>query len=130
MAKRETDEITIPAVAVDAFNEAIQQVAPDKQSTPTGKIFSETDVENIRKQEKDKMYKRLEEADARTKAMEEQLNKMREQFEKTSGDTENVEDGVVKETENSETTSLDYDKVLEDSTKVDVAGFHNVTEND
>ena len=63
-------------------------------------------------------------------AMEEQLNKMREQFEKTSGDTENVEDGVVKETENSETTSLDYDKVLEDSTKVDVAGFHNVTEND
>ena len=63
-------------------------------------------------------------------AMEEQLNKMREQFEKTSGDTENVEDGVVKQTENSETTSLDYDKVLEDSTKVDVAGFHNVTEND
>lgn len=63
-------------------------------------------------------------------AMEEQLNKMREQFEKTSGDTENVEDGVVKETENSETTSLDYDKVLEDSTKVEVAGFHNVTEND
>ena len=63
-------------------------------------------------------------------AMEEQLNKMREQFEKTSGDTENVEDRVVKETENSETTSLDYDKVLEDSTKVEVAGFHNVTEND
>ena len=63
-------------------------------------------------------------------AMEEQLNKMREQFEKTSGDTENVEDVIVKETENSETTSLDYDKVLEDSTKVEVAGFHNVTEND
>lgn len=63
-------------------------------------------------------------------AMEEQLNKMREQFEKTSGDTENVEDGVVKETGNSETTSLDYDKILEDSTKVEVAGFHNVTEND
>ncbi len=63
-------------------------------------------------------------------AMEEQLNKMREQFEKTSGDTENVEDGVVKETENSETTSLDYDKVLENSPKVEVAGFHNVTEND
>ena len=63
-------------------------------------------------------------------AMEEQLKKMREQFENTSVDTENVEDGVVKETENSETTSLDYDKVLEDSTKVEVAGFHNVTEND
>ena len=73
MAKRETDEITIPAVAVDAFNEAVQQVAPNNQSTPTGKIFSETDVENIRKQEKDKMYKRLEEADARAKTMEEQL---------------------------------------------------------
>ena len=78
---------------------------------------------NIKKQEK-KMEK------VWMTAMEEQLNKMREQFEKTSGDTENVEDGVVKETENSETTSLDYDKVLEDSTKVEVAGFHNVTEND
>ena len=78
---------------------------------------------NIKQQEK-KMEKVWMEA------MEEQLNKMREQFEKTSGDTENVEDGVVKETENSETTSLDYDKVLEDSTKVEVAGFHNVTEND
>ena len=63
-------------------------------------------------------------------AMEEQLNKMREQFEKTSGDTENVEDVIVNETENSETTSLDYDKVLEDGTKVQISGFHNITEND
>ena len=73
MAKRETDEVTIPALAVDAFNDAVQQVAPGNQNTPTGKIFSEADVENIRKQEKDKMYKRLEESDARAKSMEEQL---------------------------------------------------------
>lgn len=73
MAKRETDEVSIPAIAVEAFNEAVQQVAPSNQAIPTGKVFSETDVENIRKQEKDKMYKRLEDADARAKAMEEQL---------------------------------------------------------
>ena len=78
---------------------------------------------NIKQQEK-KMEKVWMEA------MEEQLNKMREQFEKTSGDTENVEDVIVKETENSETTSLDYDKVLEDGTKVQISGFHNITEND
>lgn len=78
---------------------------------------------NIKQQEK-KMEKVWMEA------MEEQLNKMREQFEKTSGDTENVEDVIVNETENSETTSLDYDKVLEDGTKVQISGFHNITEND
>jgi Tfp pilus assembly protein PilX len=37
------------------------------------KLFSEDEVENIRKQEKDKMYKRLEEADTRVKSMEEQM---------------------------------------------------------
>lgn len=35
--------------------------------------FSKDDVQKIRQQEKDKMYKRLEEADTRVKAMEEQL---------------------------------------------------------
>ncbi len=61
-------------------------------------------------------------------AMEEQLTKMREQFEKMSGDTENAEvvDGV--ETIQ-ESINID-DQVLEDGTKVEISGFHNVTEND
>ena len=51
MAKRETEEITIPAQAIDAFNDAAQQVAPNNQVTPVqGKVFTEAEVENIRKQ--------------------------------------------------------------------------------
>jgi hypothetical protein len=40
----------------------------------TSKVFTEDEVESIRKQEKDKMYKRLEEADTRVKSMEEQMS--------------------------------------------------------
>ena len=45
------------------------------------KTFTEEDVENIRKQEKDKMYKRLEEADLRVKAMEEQMGQIAQERE-------------------------------------------------
>lgn len=56
-------------------------------------------------------------------AMQEQLTKMREQFEKMSGDTESADDvETIQE-------SID-DQVLEDGTKVEISGFHNVTEND
>lgn len=37
------------------------------------RLFSEEDVQKIRQQEKDKLYKRLEDADTRVKTMEEQL---------------------------------------------------------
>ena len=123
MAKRETDEITIPAVAVDAFNEAIQQVAPDNQSTPTGKIFSETDVENIRKQEKDKMYKRLEEADARTKSMEEQLKVLaqdRESAIKKAEETARKEEEIRKQREFEELTSKQLLAKTEDEFNVKI----------
>jgi hypothetical protein len=77
--------------------------------------------ENIKQEEK-KMQK------VWMDAMQEQLTKMREQFEKMSGDTENAEvvDGV--ETIQ-ESINID-DQVLEDGTKVEISGFHNVTEND
>lgn len=45
-----------------------------REETSKSKIFTEEEVENIRKQEKDKMYKRLEEADTRVKSMEEQMS--------------------------------------------------------
>ena len=38
------------------------------------RLFSEEDVQKIRQQEKDKLYKRLEDADTRVKTMEEQLS--------------------------------------------------------
>lgn len=70
MAKNNTPEGDIIQVPVDA--PIVEQFVQDavKQS----KTFTEDDVENIRKQEKDKMYKRLEEADIRVKSMEEQMS--------------------------------------------------------
>lgn len=62
----EGDIISVPmdAPMVEQFVE---------NATKNSKLFSEDEVENIRKQEKDKMYKRLEEADTRVKSMEEQM---------------------------------------------------------
>lgn len=63
----EGDIISVPmdAPMVEQFVE---------NATKNSKLFSEDEVENIRKQEKDKMYKRLEEADTRVKSMEEQMS--------------------------------------------------------
>jgi hypothetical protein len=58
------DGIHIP---VESKQEATQDM------TQNSKLFSEDEVHKIRQQEKDKMYKRLEDADGRAKAMEEQL---------------------------------------------------------
>lgn len=69
MAKQvgpEGDIITIPADA-PAVEEFVDKAM--KQS----KVFTEEEVESIRKQEKDKLYKRIEEADTRVKTMEEQM---------------------------------------------------------
>lgn len=62
----EGDIISVPADApmVEQFVESAMK---------TSKVFTEDEVEGIRKQEKDKMYKRLEEADTRVKSMEEQM---------------------------------------------------------
>jgi rubrerythrin len=78
---------------------------------------------NIKQNEK-KMEKEWMEA------MQEQLAKMKEQFEKMSGDTENIEDVVSEGTDNDTTETSNYDTILEDGTKVQIAGFHNVGEND
>jgi len=63
----EGDIISVPADApmVEQFVESAMK---------TSKVFTEDEVESIRKQEKDKMYKRLEEADTRVKSMEEQMS--------------------------------------------------------
>lgn len=77
MAKQPSnDEVVVPVEAVEAFHAEADTVAPK------GKVFTETEVENIRRQEKDKLYKRLEEAEGRTKGMEEQLRLLSEERER------------------------------------------------
>jgi uncharacterized protein with NAD-binding domain and iron-sulfur cluster len=71
MAKNNGPEGDIISVPVDAPQ--IEQFVDEAMKKTTSKTFTEDDVESIRKQEKDKMYKRLEEADSRVKSMEEQM---------------------------------------------------------
>jgi len=61
-------------ISVPVDEPVVEQFVEDAMKKASAKMFSEEDVENIRKQEKDKMYKRLEDADARVKAMEEQMS--------------------------------------------------------
>ena len=68
MAKQTDDAVTILAEATATMMDESAKVTGQPNKT-----FTQDDVEGIRKQEKDKMYKRLEEADLRAKAMEEQL---------------------------------------------------------
>lgn len=68
MPKGSNDEIVIPVEATEAMKDEAAAVSGQKK-----KVFSEDEVEQIRKQEKDKLYKRLEEADTRVKTMEEQM---------------------------------------------------------
>lgn len=72
MAKNTGPEGDIITVPIDAPQ--VEQFVEDSMKKANTKTFTEEDVESIRKQEKDKMYKRLEEADARVKSMEEQMN--------------------------------------------------------
>lgn len=70
MARQAQDEVVIPADAVEAMKDEADKVTGQSK----GKVFSEDEVENIRKQEKDKLYKKMEESDKRVKTLEEQLN--------------------------------------------------------
>lgn len=89
-------------MAVKASEDGIQ-IPADPVEPPTqpennqnSKLFSEDEVQSIRKQEKDKMYKRLEDADGRVKAMEEQLQLLSAEREKA---IKEAEDRAKKEAE-------------------------------
>ena len=66
----EGDIITVPADA--PMVERFVENALSKNS----RVFTEDEVEGIRKQEKDKMYKRIEDADSRVKSMEDQMGQI------------------------------------------------------
>ena len=57
----------------DGIQVPIETEPSQEQMKQDTRIFSEDEVHKIRQQEKDKMYKRLEDADSRVKAMEEQM---------------------------------------------------------
>jgi predicted nuclease with TOPRIM domain len=63
-------------------------------------------------------------------AFQKQMEELKEKFAQMSGDTENIEDVVSEGTEKETTEISNYDTILEDGTKVQIAGFHNVGEND
>lgn len=79
MARIAEDGITIPVES---------DQAPVPQATQEENYFSADDVQKIRQQEKDKMYKRLEDADRRTKALEEQLTVISQEREKAIKEAE------------------------------------------
>lgn len=60
----------------------------DTMKQDNQRVFSEDEVHKIRQQEKEKMYKRLEDADHRVKAMEEQLNVISTEREKAIKEAE------------------------------------------
>jgi hypothetical protein len=96
----EGDIITVP---VDSPQ--VEQFVEDAMKKSNSKLFSEDEVEGIRKQEKDKMYKRLEEADTRVKAMEEQLGIITTEREKAMEEAEKraaKESELIRERETSE----------------------------
>ena len=65
----------MPVNSEDGITIPVDQTIPEPKAQPKEeKYFSEEDVQKIRQQEKDKMYKRLEDSDGRVKQMEEQLN--------------------------------------------------------
>jgi len=103
MAKQEEDAVTILADAKATMLDESAKVTGQKTKT-----FSEDDVENIRKQEKDKMYKRLEESDSRTKILEEQLKIIsmeREAAIKKAEETARTESEIRKQREFEELTA-------------------------
>jgi hypothetical protein len=63
-------------------------------------------------------------------AFQKQMEELKEKFAQMSGGTENIENVVSEGTDNDTTETPNYDTILEDGTKVQIAGFHNVGEND
>jgi DNA repair exonuclease SbcCD ATPase subunit len=119
MAKQSNDEILIPVEAVAAFNEAVEQVAPPQK----GKTFTEDEVESIRKQEKDKLYKRIEEAEGRYKSMEDQITVLateREKAIKEATEISRKEEEIRRQREFDELSAKELLKRAEDDFNVKI----------
>ena len=75
-----TQEVTDTSEVVDtAFSVGTDEAA-------AARTFTEGDVEKIRQQEKDKLYKRLEDSDGRVKSLEDQLTSLSTESEETKAE--------------------------------------------
>jgi DNA repair exonuclease SbcCD ATPase subunit len=116
MAKS-NDEIVIPVEATEAFHAEANAVAPK------GKVFTEDEVESIRKQEKDKLYKRIEEAESRYKSMEEQVTSLasdREKAIKEATEIARKEEEIRRQREFDELSAKELLKRTEDEFNVKI----------
>lgn len=84
MAKNISPEGDIISIPTDS--PAVEKFVED--ATKKSRVFTEDEVEQIRKQEKDKLYKRIEEADTRVKTMEEQMALIADEREKARAEAE------------------------------------------
>jgi hypothetical protein len=111
------DEIVIPVEATEAFHAEANTVAPK------GKVFTEDEVENIRKQEKDKLYKRIEEAESRHKSMEEQVTILAQEREKAIREAQEIarkEEEIRRQREFEELSAKELLKRTEDEFNVKI----------
>jgi DNA repair exonuclease SbcCD ATPase subunit len=111
------DEIVIPVEATEAFHAEANTVAPK------GKVFTEDEVENIRKQEKDKLYKRIEEAENRYKTMEEQISTLATEREKAIREAQEIarqEEEIRRQREFDELSAKELLKRTEDEFNVKI----------
>ena len=111
------DEIVIPVEATEAFHAEANAVAPK------GKVFTEDEVENIRKQEKDKLYKRIEEAESRHKSMEEQVSTLAQEREKAIREAQEIarkEEEIRRQREFEELSAKELLKRTEDEFNVKI----------
>lgn len=90
------------SIIVEAFNEGEREVNPPN---PQGKFFSEEEVAAIRRQEKDKLYEKIERESERVKTLEEQLAQIaqeREAAQKEAADRAAKEQELLRQREEQE----------------------------
>jgi len=91
------------SIVVEAFAHGEAEVTG--QTSPQGKVFTEEEVTAIRRQEKDKLYSKMESESERVKALEEQLSVLateREEAQKIKEEASRKEQEVLRQREEAE----------------------------
>ncbi len=83
-----TETVVVPPAqeATDTSEVVDTAFAVGTDEAATARMFTEGDVEKIRQQEKDKLYRRLEDSDGRVKSLEDQLSSLSTESEETKAE--------------------------------------------
>ena len=83
-----TETVVVPPAqeAVDTSEVVDTAFAVGTEEAAASRTVTEDDVEKIRQQEKDKLYKRLEDSDGRVKTLEDQLSTLSNESEETKAE--------------------------------------------